>query len=70
MAIPVIDFSRLDGDERAAALAEIAAGFEEWGFFQVSIFACIAVQRFSNGCQCSMKLMRGSCDAAGEHWHP
>ena len=37
MAIPVIDFSRLDGDERAAALAEIAAGFEEWGFFQVSI---------------------------------
>ncbi|XP_040384934.1 1-aminocyclopropane-1-carboxylate oxidase [Oryza brachyantha] len=35
MAIPVIDFSRLDGDERAATLAEIAAGFEEWGFFQL-----------------------------------
>ncbi|CAM0874711.1 unnamed protein product [Alopecurus aequalis] len=35
MAIPVIDFSRLDGDDRAAALAEIASGFEEWGFFQL-----------------------------------
>ncbi|KAM3311671.1 hypothetical protein ACQJBY_031978 [Aegilops geniculata] len=35
MAIPVIDFSRLDGDERAAALGEIAAGFEQWGFFQL-----------------------------------
>ncbi|XP_047048757.1 1-aminocyclopropane-1-carboxylate oxidase-like [Lolium rigidum] len=35
MAIPVIDFSRLDGDDRAAAMAEIAAGFEEWGFFQL-----------------------------------
>ncbi|KAL5204247.1 hypothetical protein ABZP36_009118 [Zizania latifolia] len=35
MAIPVIDFSKLDGDERAATLAEIAAGFEEYGFFQL-----------------------------------
>ena len=51
MAIPVIDFSRLDGDERAAALAEIAAGFEQWGFFQVSIRIYIAIQRFNNGCQ-------------------
>jgi aminocyclopropanecarboxylate oxidase len=35
MAIPVIDFSKLDGDESEATLAELAAGFEEWGFFQV-----------------------------------
>uniref|UniRef100_A0A0D9XPX3 1-aminocyclopropane-1-carboxylate oxidase n=1 Tax=Leersia perrieri TaxID=77586 RepID=A0A0D9XPX3_9ORYZ len=35
MVVPVIDFSKLDGDERAATLAEIAAGFEEWGFFQL-----------------------------------
>uniref|UniRef100_A0A0E0MDB2 1-aminocyclopropane-1-carboxylate oxidase n=1 Tax=Oryza punctata TaxID=4537 RepID=A0A0E0MDB2_ORYPU len=35
MAIPVIDFSKLDGDERDATLAELAAGFEEWGFFQL-----------------------------------
>ncbi|KAG8089552.1 hypothetical protein GUJ93_ZPchr0011g27818 [Zizania palustris] len=35
MAIPVIDFSKLDGDERAATLAEITAGFQEYGFFQL-----------------------------------
>lgn len=35
MAIPVIDFSKLDGEERAATLAQIANGCEEWGFFQV-----------------------------------
>ncbi|KAG6475350.1 1-aminocyclopropane-1-carboxylate oxidase-like [Zingiber officinale] len=33
--IPVIDFSRLHGDERVQALAEIANGCEEWGFFQL-----------------------------------
>lgn len=44
MVIPVIDFSRLDGDDRAVALMEIAAGFEEWGFFQVSIHIGIAFQ--------------------------
>jgi aminocyclopropanecarboxylate oxidase len=35
MAIPVIDFSKLDGDEKAETMAALAAGFEEWGFFQL-----------------------------------
>lgn len=35
MAIPVIDFSKLNGEERARTLAQIANGCEEWGFFQV-----------------------------------
>ncbi|XP_010908825.1 1-aminocyclopropane-1-carboxylate oxidase [Elaeis guineensis] len=35
MAIPVIDFSKLDGKERAETLAKIANGCEEWGFFQL-----------------------------------
>ncbi|KAL6211990.1 hypothetical protein ACLB2K_017213 [Fragaria x ananassa] len=35
MAIPVIDFSKLNGEERAATLAQIANGCEEWGFFQL-----------------------------------
>ncbi|GFY96554.1 2-oxoglutarate (2OG) and Fe(II)-dependent oxygenase superfamily protein [Actinidia rufa] len=37
MAIPVIDFSKLDGVERAKAMAHIANGCEEWGFFQVLV---------------------------------
>ncbi|RLM58536.1 1-aminocyclopropane-1-carboxylate oxidase [Panicum miliaceum] len=35
MAIPVIDFSKLDGPERAETMAAIAAGFEDVGFFQL-----------------------------------
>ncbi|KAF8405681.1 hypothetical protein HHK36_007758 [Tetracentron sinense] len=35
MAIPVIDFSKLDGEERGNTLAQIANGCEEWGFFQL-----------------------------------
>jgi hypothetical protein len=35
MAVPVIDFSKLNGEERAKTLAQIANGCEEWGFFQV-----------------------------------
>ncbi|XP_059630653.1 1-aminocyclopropane-1-carboxylate oxidase 5-like [Cornus florida] len=35
MAIPVIDFSKLNGEERAKAMAQIANGCEEWGFFQL-----------------------------------
>ncbi|KAL5717350.1 aminocyclopropanecarboxylate oxidase [Ranunculus cassubicifolius] len=35
MAIPVIDFSKLNGSEREKTLAEIANGCEEWGFFQL-----------------------------------
>ena len=35
MVVPVIDFSKLDGAERAATMAQIANGCEEWGFFQV-----------------------------------
>ncbi|KAK2972415.1 hypothetical protein RJ640_026987 [Escallonia rubra] len=36
MAIRVIDFSKLSGEERAKTMAQIANGCEEWGFFQVS----------------------------------
>ena len=35
MAIPVIDFSKLNGEERSKAMVQIANGCEEWGFFQV-----------------------------------
>ncbi|KAK9080132.1 hypothetical protein SSX86_001807 [Deinandra increscens subsp. villosa] len=35
MPIPVIDFSKLNGEERAATMAQIANGCEEWGFFQL-----------------------------------
>ncbi|KAF8405682.1 hypothetical protein HHK36_007759 [Tetracentron sinense] len=35
MAIPVIDFSQLNGEERAMTMAKIANGCEEWGFFQL-----------------------------------
>ncbi|KAK8624128.1 hypothetical protein V6N13_065482 [Hibiscus sabdariffa] len=35
MAIPVIDFSKLNGQERAKTLAQIADACEEWGFFQL-----------------------------------
>lgn len=37
MAIPVIDFSKLNGEERAKTMAQIANCCEEWGFFQVLI---------------------------------
>jgi aminocyclopropanecarboxylate oxidase len=36
MAIPVIDFSKLESKERAEVLAQIANCCENWGFFQVS----------------------------------
>ncbi|CAK9160355.1 unnamed protein product [Ilex paraguariensis] len=35
MAIPVIDFSKLSGEERAKTMAQITDGCEEWGFFQL-----------------------------------
>ncbi|XP_047977331.1 1-aminocyclopropane-1-carboxylate oxidase 5-like [Salvia hispanica] len=35
MAIPVIDFSKLNGEERAKTLSEIGNCCEEWGFFQL-----------------------------------
>ncbi|XP_009404324.2 1-aminocyclopropane-1-carboxylate oxidase [Musa acuminata AAA Group] len=35
MAVPIIDFSKLEGEERAETLAQIANGCEEWGFFQL-----------------------------------
>ncbi|KAE8735116.1 1-aminocyclopropane-1-carboxylate oxidase 5 [Hibiscus syriacus] len=35
MAIPVIDFSKLNGQDRARTLAQIAHACQEWGFFQV-----------------------------------
>ncbi|KAL2893981.1 1-aminocyclopropane-1-carboxylate oxidase 5 [Bienertia sinuspersici] len=35
MVVPVIDFSKLNGEERDATMAEIHNGCEEWGFFQL-----------------------------------
>ncbi|PIA47584.1 hypothetical protein AQUCO_01400311v1 [Aquilegia coerulea] len=35
MAIPVIDMSKLNGEDREKTLAEIANGCQEWGFFQL-----------------------------------
>ncbi|KAL4272661.1 hypothetical protein GQ457_13G021700 [Hibiscus cannabinus] len=35
MAIPVIDFSKLNGQDRTNTLAQIANACEEWGFFQL-----------------------------------
>ncbi|WOG97152.1 hypothetical protein DCAR_0416491 [Daucus carota subsp. sativus] len=35
MAIPVIDFSKLSGEERANIMAQLHNGCEEWGFFQL-----------------------------------
>ncbi|XP_031505728.1 1-aminocyclopropane-1-carboxylate oxidase [Nymphaea colorata] len=35
MVIPVIDFSKLDGDDRHTTMVQIANGCEEWGFFQL-----------------------------------
>ncbi|KAL8134453.1 1-aminocyclopropane-1-carboxylate oxidase 5-like [Apium graveolens] len=35
MAIPVIDFSKLSGEERANVMAQLHNGCEEWGFFQL-----------------------------------
>ncbi|KAK8600834.1 hypothetical protein V6N13_059421 [Hibiscus sabdariffa] len=35
MAVPVIDFSKLNGDERARTLAQIVNACQEWGFFQL-----------------------------------
>ncbi|GMI89571.1 ACC oxidase 5 [Hibiscus trionum] len=35
MAIPVIDFSKLNGRERAETLAQIANACQDWGFFQL-----------------------------------
>ncbi|KAJ1382562.1 Oxoglutarate/iron-dependent dioxygenase [Sesbania bispinosa] len=36
MAVPVIDFSKLNGEDRAKTMAQIANGCEEWGFFQLT----------------------------------
>ncbi|CAO2834247.1 unnamed protein product [Amaranthus hypochondriacus] len=35
MVVPVIDFSKLDGEEREATMAEIHNGCQQWGFFQL-----------------------------------
>nr|VDD02331.1 unnamed protein product [Brassica rapa] len=35
MAIPVIDFSKINGEEREKTLSDIARACEEWGFFQL-----------------------------------
>ena len=45
MVVPVIDFSKLDGAERAETMAQIANGCEEWGFFQVKTGKHVTVSR-------------------------
>ncbi|KAK2976153.1 hypothetical protein RJ640_012363 [Escallonia rubra] len=45
MAIPVIDFSKLSGEERAKTMAQIANGCEEWGFFQKVSSRCYKMER-------------------------
>ncbi|XP_016481991.1 1-aminocyclopropane-1-carboxylate oxidase 5-like [Nicotiana tabacum] len=55
MAIPVIDFSKLNGAERAKTLAQIATCCEEWGFFQlvnhgISVELLEKVKRVSSEC--------------------
>ncbi|KAJ9566801.1 hypothetical protein OSB04_002767 [Centaurea solstitialis] len=55
MAIPVIDFSKLDGEERAMAMAQIANGCQEWGFFQlvnhgISVELLEKVKRVTSEC--------------------
>ncbi|OIT37593.1 PREDICTED: 1-aminocyclopropane-1-carboxylate oxidase 5 [Nicotiana attenuata] len=55
MAIPVIDFSKLNGEERAKTLAQIATCCEEWGFFQlvnhgISVELLEKVKRVSSEC--------------------
>ncbi|KAH9618720.1 hypothetical protein KSS87_002654 [Heliosperma pusillum] len=35
MGVPVIDFSKINGEERAATMAKIHNGCEQWGFFQL-----------------------------------
>jgi isopenicillin N synthase-like dioxygenase len=52
MVVPVIDFSKLDGAEMAATMAQITNGCEEWGFFQV--------KRSWNGTSCDD---RSACGA-------
>lgn len=42
MVVPVIDFSKLDGEEREATMAEIHNGCQQWGFFQVRILTLIS----------------------------
>lgn len=50
MAIPVIDFSKLNGEERAKTLAQIANGCEEWGFFQV-LSDLLVILLLISGCE-------------------
>nr|XP_043638739.1 1-aminocyclopropane-1-carboxylate oxidase 5-like [Erigeron canadensis] len=55
MPIPVIDFSKLDGEERAKTMAQIANGCEEWGFFQlvnhgIPVELLEKVKKVSNEC--------------------
>lgn len=47
MAIPVIDFSKLTGEERAQTLSEIAIACEDWGFFQVPTISISIYINFS-----------------------
>ncbi|KAK9757504.1 hypothetical protein RND81_01G166700 [Saponaria officinalis] len=35
MVVPVIDFSKLDGEDRTLTMAQIHNGCQEWGFFQL-----------------------------------
>ncbi|XP_039117079.1 1-aminocyclopropane-1-carboxylate oxidase-like [Dioscorea cayenensis subsp. rotundata] len=55
MVVPVIDFSKLDGNDREKTLAEIANGCEQWGFFQlvnhgISVELLERVKKVSSEC--------------------
>ena len=49
MVVPVIDFSKLNGAERAETMAQIANGCEEWGFFQVKTCKHVAIEFLDSG---------------------
>ncbi|KAM0940021.1 putative aminocyclopropanecarboxylate oxidase [Dioscorea sansibarensis] len=60
MVVPVIDFSKLEGEEREKTMAEIAKGCEEWGFFQLVNHGISAelLERVKKVCADCFKLER------------
>lgn len=60
MAIPVIDMSKLDGEERAETMAKIANGCEEWGFFQVNR----SLHDYPHRQKCSVLIVTCPCQSS------